>query len=221
MNILDLNNTDSNELTFPDPRYADDEGILAIGGDLSPDRLIFAYSSGIFPWYGRDQPILWWSPNPRFVLKFEDFKISKSLSKFLKKSNYEVRFNTSFEEVIKNCSISKRKDQDDTWITDEMISAYLELHKKGFAISCETYLDDELIGGLYGVAIGKMFAGESMFFKKDNASKVAFVHLVEKLQSLDFHFIDCQQETPLLASFGAKNMDRNDFLDKLSKAIKE
>ena len=218
MNILNLNNTDPNQLTFPDPRYADDEGILAIGGDLSPDRLIFAYSSGIFPWYGRNEPILWWSPNPRFVLKFEDFKTSKSLRKFIKKTDYKIKFNTNFEEVIRNCSIAKRKDQDDTWITDDMISAYLDLHKEGYAISCETYLNDELIGGLYGIAIGKMFAGESMFFKKDNASKFAFVNLVEKLRSLDFHFIDCQQETDLLASFGAKNIDRDTFLEMLQNS---
>ncbi|WP_029519952.1 leucyl/phenylalanyl-tRNA--protein transferase [Persephonella sp. IF05-L8] len=210
---------DQEDIWFPDPYNAPRDYPLAIGGDLSPERLIFAYSLGIFPWYSEDEPILWWSPDPRMVLFPDELKISRSLKKVLKNKGFEVRFNTAFEDVIKNCATVKRKGQDGTWLTPEMIEAYIRLHKLGFAHSVETYLDGKLVGGLYGVAIGGVFFGESMFHKVSDASKVAFVHLVKRLKEKGFDIIDCQQSTPHMARFGAREIPRKEFLDIISKSI--
>ena len=210
---------DKEDIWFPDPYNAPGDYPLAIGGDLSPERLIFAYSLGIFPWYSEDEPILWWSPDPRMVLFPDELKISRSLKKVLKNKGFEVRFNTAFEDVIKNCATVKRKGQDGTWLTPEMIEAYIKLHKLGFAHSVETYLEGKLVGGLYGVAIGGVFFGESMFHKVSNASKVAFVHLVRRLKEKGFDIIDCQQSTPHMARFGAREIPRKEFLDIISKSI--
>ena len=210
---------DKEDIWFPDPYNAPGDYPLAIGGDLSPERLIFAYSLGIFPWYSEGEPILWWSPDPRMVLFPDELKISRSLKKVLKNKGFEVKFNTAFEEVIKNCATVKRKGQDGTWLTPEMIEAYIRLHKLGFAHSVETYLDGKLVGGLYGVAIGGAFFGESMFHKVSDASKVAFVHLVNRLKEKGFDIIDCQQSTPHMARFGAREIPRKEFLDIISKSI--
>ncbi len=199
--------------TFPDPREASDEGLLAWGGDLNENRLLTAYRNGIFPWYNEDDPILWWSPNPRLVLYLNDLKVSKSLKRNIKK--YEVKFDTNFKEVIKAC----RDIRDETWINREIIEKYTNLHKMGFANSVETYYKGELIGGLYGISIGRVFCGESMFSKKSDASKVALYHLVERLKRLNFHFIDCQIPTNHLKSMGAIEISRERFLNELKKAL--
>ncbi len=212
---------DDNEIWFPDPELSPGDYPLAAGGDLSPERLIFAYSLGIFPWYSEGEPILWWSPDPRMVLFPDDLKVSRSLKKVLKNKGFEIKFDTNFEEVIKNCASVPRPGQEGTWLTDEMIEAYINLHKLGFAHSVETYLDGKLVGGLYGVSLGGVFFGESMFHLVSDASKVAFVHLVKKLKSLDFDMIDCQQSTPHMAKFGAKEIPRNKFLEILNKSLKK
>lgn len=216
MNILPLSKYD---LTFPSPRLACDEGILAYGGDLSVNRIMYGYSRGIFPWFNEDDPILWWSPNPRFVLKLEDFKISKSLSKTIKKNIYEVKFDTNFREVIENCAKVKRVHEEGTWITQDMIEAYCELFDAGFAHSFESYYNGELVGGGYGVVIGNIFCGESMFTHKSDASKVAFVTLVQRLMASGFSLIDSQVYTEHLASFGAKNISRDEYLSLVDKAL--
>ncbi len=205
------------ELVFPDPSTATKEGIVAYGGDLSPSRLMMAYRNGIFPWFSEGDPILWWSPNPRFILELDEFKISKSLKKSIKK--YEVRFNSAFDEVVKNCSTTPRANQRGTWITASMAEAYSELHSLGHAMSVESYFDGELVGGLYGVVVGQIFCGESMFSHRSDASKVALAKLVEYLKSRDFAFIDAQVYTPHLASLGAKEIDRNIFLERLKSSI--
>jgi len=212
---------DENEIWFPDPYKAPKDFPLAVGGDLSPDRLLFAYSLGIFPWYSEGEPVLWWSPDPRMVLFPENLKISRSLKKVLKNKGFEIRFDTDFERVIKMCATVKRPGQEGTWLTEEMINAYIKLHKLGYAHSVETYLNGELVGGLYGVSIGKTFFGESMFHTVSDASKVAFVHLVRKLKEWDFDMIDCQQSTPHMARFGAVDIPRKEFLDKLKESIKK
>ncbi len=199
--------------TFPNPREASDEGLLAWGGDLNENRLLTAYRNGIFPWYNENDPILWWSPNPRLVLYLNDLKVSKSLKRNIKK--YEVKFDTNFKEVIKAC----RDIRDETWINREIIEKYTNLHKMGFANSVETYYKGELVGGLYGISIGRVFCGESMFSKKSDASKVALYHLVERLKRLNFHFIDCQIPTNHLKSMGAIEISRDRFLNELKKAL--
>lgn len=194
-------------------------GLLAIGGDLSSDRLLTAYRSGIFPWFSEGEPVLWWSPNPRMVLFPQDFKVSKSLAKRLKKNDYEVRFNTSFRQVMEACANTYRPDQDGTWITSDIIDAYCELHRLGYAHSAETWIDDTLVGGLYGVLINKMFYGESMFHHVTDASKIAFAHMVEYLKNKNVSMIDCQMNTQHLASLGAQEISRADFIDQLKKLI--
>lgn len=200
------------ELVFPDPSTATSEGIVAYGGDLSPSRLLKAYREGIFPWFSEGDPIIWWSPNPRFILELDELKISKSLKKSLKK--FEVRFNTNFERVIDSCSGRSK-----TWITPAMREAYIELFNLGHAMSVESYFEDELVGGLYGVIVGRVFCGESMFSHKNDASKVALAILVQELKNRDFDFIDAQVYTPHLASLGAKEIDRGLFLERLKSAI--
>ena len=194
-------------------------GLIAIGGDLSLPRLLNAYQHGIFPWFSEGEPILWWSPNPRMVLFPDELKISNSLKKTLKNKPFEVRFNTAFRQVISACSHTLRADQPGTWITQDIIEAYCTLHNAGYAISAECWQDNTLVGGCYGVKIGKMFYGESMFHLVTDASKVAFVHLVQKLKSEGVGLIDCQMKTAHLARFGAKEISRDDLIDNLSSLI--
>lgn len=211
------------EIDTPFPRLEfalkEPNGLLAAGGDLSLKRLLTAYRSGIFPWYNEGEPILWWSPDPRMVLFPFELKISRSLAKRLKNLDYEVRFNTAFREVMQCCASAQRRGQNGTWITEDIINGYCELHQAGFAHSAETWIDGKLAGGLYGVAIGKMFYGESMFHHATDASKIAFVHLVQRLQQQDFGMIDCQMKTPHLASLGAKEISRSEFSQRLAKLV--
>jgi len=191
-------------------------GLIAIGGDLSSSRLLAAYRQGIFPWFSDDEPILWWSPDPRMVLFPDTLKISSSLKKIIKKQSFEIRFNTAFREVITACSSTLRAGQHGTWITQDIIDAYCNLHKEGHAISSEAWLNEQLVGGCYGVKIGKMFYGESMFHTVSDASKVAFVHLVQHLKSERVGMIDCQMKTAHLARFGAYEINRAEFMRKLN-----
>lgn len=209
----------NDKIVFPPVEKANDEGILAIGGDLSQERLLLAYRSGIFPWYS-ELPILWWSPNPRFVLFPNEIHISKSTKKFIKKNTYTLTLDTNFRQVISNCKNVNRKWQHGTWITDEMLEAYCNLHQKGYAHSVETWENGELVGGLYGVSLGKMFFGESMFSVKSNASKVAFIYLTSILQQEEFLLIDSQVHTNYLESMGGKHIPRNDFIQILNKGLK-
>ncbi|MBK5241635.1 leucyl/phenylalanyl-tRNA--protein transferase [Clostridium sp.] len=205
----------SNDLAFPDPSLSEEDGLLAIDGDLSPERLLLAYSNGIFPWFSEEEPILWWSPDPRFIIYPKDIKISHSMKKILKNKIYRVSFDTCFRDVISNCA-NIRKDTG-TWITDEMIEAYCKLHELGFAHSVETFHGDKLVGGLYGISIGKCFFGESMFSTMDNASKVAFITLSKLLEEKEFTLIDCQVHTDHLESLGGVFISRKDFLSLLKK----
>jgi len=209
----------SKEIIFPSPEHARKDGLLAIGGDLGEERLLKAYSMGIFPWYNDDSPILWWSPDPRLILIPEELNISRSLRKVIKKGIFKVTMDAAFEEVIRNCSEVTRKGQDGTWITEDMVEAYIRLHKSGYAHSVESWHEGELVGGLYGIILGKAFFGESMFSKASNASKVAFVTLVEKLRDKGFALIDCQVRTEHLISLGAREVHRKKFLDMLRKAL--
>jgi leucyl/phenylalanyl-tRNA---protein transferase len=208
------------DMVFPPPDYADPSGLLAVGGDLSSERLLEAYRVGIFPWYSDDQPILWWSPDPRFMLELDEFKISRSLQKTLRRKIFQVTFDRVFEEVIAACSVVPREGQRGTWITQEMRDAYLELHGLGYAHSVESWLGGKLVGGLYGVSLGKAFFGESMFHHKTDASKVALATLVEKLKIWGFHFIDSQMTTEHMMSLGAKEVPRRIFLKRLQSALR-
>ncbi|HEY3301487.1 MAG TPA: leucyl/phenylalanyl-tRNA--protein transferase [Methylophilaceae bacterium] len=195
-------------------------GLLAIGGTLTAARLLEAYQQGIFPWFNEGDPVLWWSPDPRMVLFPKELKISHSLAKRLKKTDYEVRINTAFKAVISECANTARRQEDGsytygTWITEDIIQAYTELHRLGYAHSAETWIDGKLVGGLYGVTIGKMFYGESMFHHVTDGSKLAFVHLVKRLQADGFGMIDCQMKTSHLASLGAREISRDDFSRRL------
>lgn len=199
-------------LLFPDPELAEPDGLLAVGGDLSTERLLLAYQNGIFPWYGDDTPILWYSPHERFVLFPEELKISKSMQQLLRSDKFRITVDTSFEEVITACSSVKRNGQDGTWITGEMKAAYIKLHNEGFAHSVEVWEQDNLVGGLYGVKIGTVFCGESMFGLVSNASKIALIHLCN---SGLYQLIDCQVHTSHLASMGAKLNSRKGYMDIL------
>jgi leucyl/phenylalanyl-tRNA---protein transferase len=207
----------SKELYFPPVSEASEEGILAIGGDLSPERLLLAYKNGIFPWFNEDEPILWWSPEERMVLFFEDLKISKSMRNILNRNIFRVTFNSAFEDVIANCKLSKRSGQDGTWITKEMEKAYTKLHKMGIAKSVEVWLGEELVGGLYGIDLGDLFCGESMFSKVSNASKVAFIHLAKQLEQANYKLLDCQVYNEHLASLGCVEIDRDDFMKIIAR----
>ena len=209
----------SNELYFPPVTEADVEGILAIGGDLSTQRLLLAYRNGIFPWYSDDEPIIWWCPNPRFVLFSDEIKISKSMRAVLKKQTYYFTINTCFNNVIKNCKTINREGQNGTWISEEVIDAYTNLHNLGYALSAETWKNNKLVGGLYGVKMGNIFFGESMFSLSPNASKVAFIQLVQHLKNEGVKLIDCQVYTNHLESLGAKMIDRNDFMHLLEQHL--
>jgi leucyl/phenylalanyl-tRNA--protein transferase len=205
------------DLCFPDVEESTEEGIVAVGGDLSVERLILAYSKGIFPWYSSDKsPILWWSPDPRFVLFPENLIVSKSMRPYFNQNKFKVTWDQNFEDVIKNCQKIDREDQPGTWITSKMLAAYIQLHKKGYAHSVEVWLENELVGGLYGISLGKVFFGESMFAKVSNASKFGFISLVNQLKQKGFLLIDCQQETKHLESLGANAIKRKDFIDILN-----
>ncbi|MDQ7045716.1 MAG: leucyl/phenylalanyl-tRNA--protein transferase [Sulfurimonas sp.] len=207
------------KLEFPHPSQADEDGILAWGGDLNPYRLIIAYQNGIFPWYSKNDPILWWSPNPRLIMELDDFKLSKSLKKSLKKFTY--KFDTNFEEVMNKCRMKQRKGQNGTWIQEDIIKAFSELKTLDIAHSIEAYYYDELVGGLYGLSIGKVFCGESMFANKSDASKSAYAILIKHLKKWGYEFIDCQVPTDHLKSLGAKEISRDDFLERLYKVNME
>lgn len=212
----DLTWLSQDNLAFPDSHLAlkDPNGLLAIGGNLSVNTLIKAYSNGIFPWYCEDQPIMWWSPTPRAVIYLEDIKINRTLRKFLNKSKYTVTFNQAFEKVISLCADAPFRD-DDTWIVDDMLDAYINLHQAGHAHSIEVWDDDILVGGLYGVSIGGFFSGESMFYTAPNASKVALIALVEKLKGCGALFVDCQITNPFLESMGATEIPREQFMSEM------
>ncbi|MGD9081391.1 MAG: leucyl/phenylalanyl-tRNA--protein transferase [Desulfobacterales bacterium] len=207
------------ELVFPSPQLARKEGLLAVGGDLSQDRLLLAYRMGIFPWYTEDEPIMWWSPDPRLVLYPSELRVSRSLKKTIKKQTFRLTVDESFESVINACAHSRTKADEGTWIVGEMITAYCRLHESGLAHSVEVWQSGSLVGGLYGVSLGKCFFGESMFTLISNASKVALVALVQHLQTLGFHFVDCQISTPHLLSFGAQEIPRTQFLKELEQAL--
>lgn len=209
------------DCSFPPINQALNEpnGLIAIGGDLSAARLLSAYRQGIFPWFSAGEPILWWSPDPRMVLYPDELKISKSLAKILKNNAFETRINTAFQAVITACSNMPRNGQPGTWITDDMINAYCDLHIQGFALCAETWLNGKLVGGCYGIKIGQMFYGESMFHTQPNASKIAFVYLVEWLKKQQVGMIDCQMKTPLLSSFGGREINRDDFIQTLTKLV--
>ncbi len=213
MNIPRLNKY---TLTFPNPNDANEEGIVAWGGDLNPYRLINAYKNGIFPWYGKNDPIIWWSTNPRLIMELDDFKLSRSLKKNMK--NFEYRFDANFEEVIKQCSSVKRENQNGTWIQNDIIEAYSSLHDMGIAHSVESYLNGKLVGGLYGVVVGRVFCGESMFSLVSDASKSAYATLVKHLKFWGYDFIDCQVPTNHLKNLGAKEVTREYFLNRLNYA---
>lgn len=206
------------ELLFPPVHLAEPDGLLAIGGDLSTERLLLAYRNGIFPWYEGDH-ILWWCPDPRFVLVPSELKISKSMAQLLRRQAFEFTINKAFSEVISHCKTISRRGQNGTWITEEIREAYTRLHHQGYAHSAEVWQNGELVGGLYGIRLGKMFFGESMFSKVSNASKYAFISYVQHLMTEDVQLIDCQVYTEHLASLGARMMPRATFVDILSKLV--
>lgn len=209
----------SDEIAFPSPQLAE-EGLLAVGGDLSRKRLLLAYRMGIFPWYSKYEPILWWSPDPRLVLYPGELRVSKSLQKTIKKGLFKITMDQAFEVVINACAHSRTSADEGTWIVEEMVDAYCDLHESGFAHSVEAWQADRLAGGLYGVSLGRCFFGESMFTHISNASKVAFVALVKHLQALNFDLIDCQVSTPHLLRFGAREIPRARYLNELKKSLK-
>ncbi len=205
----------SDKISFPPVTVASPEGIVAVGGDLSVERLLLAYKSGIFPWYNEGEPIIWYSPNQRMVLFPKKLKVSKSMRQLIRKDKFKVTYNTCFTDVIANCKTMNRKDQGGTWITTEMQQAYIKLHGLGIAKSVEVWIDNELVGGLYGIDLENMFSGESMFSKASNASKIAFIYLVEKLQKENYKLLDCQVYNNHLASLGAEEIPRKEFLKYL------
>ncbi len=209
----------TNELYFPPVDSASTEGILAFGGDLSPERLLLAYRSGIFPWFNIDEPIIWWSPNPRMVLFLDEIKVSKSMRNILNRNVFKVTFNQNFSAVIRNCQKIVRPGQDGTWISEQMISAYEKLHELGHAMSVEVWQDEVLVGGLYGVDLGHVFCGESMFSSVSNASKVAFVSLVNHLKSNQYQLLDCQVYNEHLASLGCREINRDDFIKLIKMTV--
>jgi leucyl/phenylalanyl-tRNA--protein transferase len=212
MNIPQLHKYD---LKFPHPNDANEDGILAWGGDLNHSRLIRAYQNGIFPWYSKGDPIIWWSPNPRLIMELNDFKLSRSLQKSLKK--FEYKFDTNFKEVMHKCATTQRNGQNGTWIQDDIIEAYSVLYDLGIAHSIESYQNGILVGGLYGVVVGKVFCGESMFARVNDASKSAYAILIQHLKYWGYDFIDCQVPTNHLKSLGAKEVSRDYFLSRLTE----
>ncbi|MEN8247172.1 MAG: leucyl/phenylalanyl-tRNA--protein transferase [Thermodesulfobacteriota bacterium] len=209
----------SEELVFPPTHLAAEGGLLAVGGDLSAERLLLAYGQGIFPWYSDDEPILWWSPDPRLVLHPEEIRVSRSLKRTLNKALFRVTMDKAFDQVIQACAQSRIESGEATWIVEDMIQAYCRLHEDGFAHSVEAWQGGELVGGLYGVSLGGCFFGESMFTRVSNASKVAFVHLARQLSDWSFTLIDCQVTTGHLMRFGAREVPRPAFLELLKDAL--
>lgn len=206
---------DPNEISFPNPQHYDGhEGIIAYGGDLSMERIWFAYQNGIFPWFNPGEEILWWCPDPRFVLFPRNLKVSKSMRKILKNETFTFTENQNFREVIRNCREVTRKGQDGTWLSDELMESFIRLHEYGFAKSIEVWQDDRLVGGFYGLQVGKVFCGESMFAKVSNASKAGFIYFVEKYQD-ELALIDCQSHTEHLESLGATMIPKQEFLKTL------
>lgn len=203
------------ELIFPPQHHAEPDGLLGIGGDLSANRLLLAYEKGIFPWFSEGEPIFWWCPDPRFVLYPQKLKVSKSMKQVLRKGTFEVSYDQDFAGVIRACQQAYRPGQLGTWITEEMLDAYMELHKLGYAHSVEVWQEKQLIGGLYGISLGRCFFGESMFAKASNASKTGFITLVRDLQDRNFDLVDCQVPTSHLASLGAENVSRASFLQRI------
>ena len=206
----------SKELFFPPVSEANSDGILAVGGDLSPERLLLAYKSGIFPWFEGEEPILWWATNPRMVLFLDELVVSKSMRNILNRNSFKLTFNQNFKEVISNCQRIKRDGQRGTWITDEMIEAYSKLNEMGIAKSVEVWQNDVLVGGLYGIDLGTVFCGESMFSKVSNASKVAFIALANQLRETNYKLLDCQVYNEHLASLGCREIEREDFMQILN-----
>jgi leucyl/phenylalanyl-tRNA---protein transferase len=209
----------SRDAVFPDPALSEPDGLLAVGGDLSPERLLTAYAEGIFPWFGDDSPILWWSPDPRLVLDPAAVHVPRSLARTIRHGRFRVTADTAFERVIRRCAEQDRPGQDGTWITGEMIDAYLRLHGLGFAHSFEAWDGEALAGGLYGVSLGAAFFGESMFADRPDASKVAFVQAVEWLRGVGVRLVDCQVRTDHLVRFGAREIPRAEFLARLADAL--
>jgi len=208
----------SSKNVFPPPEEADEDGLLCMGGDLSEERLLVAYRNGIFPWYDGDTP-LWWNPDPRFVIFPEELKVSKSMKQVLKRNDFTFTRNQDFLQVIRNCQHAKRKDQDGTWINEDVIQAYHRLHLSGYAVSYEAWQQKELVGGFYGIKMGRVFFGESMFSKVSNASKATFITAVGQMINESIQLIDCQVYTPHLESLGARMIDRDDFLGLLKELI--
>ena len=209
------------EIAFPEPSEAEPDGLLAVGGDLSPERVLAAYSVGIFPWPHKGWPLLWFSPDPRMVLLPTELKLQRSLRQTIRKQRYEIRFDTDFKGVMTACAKAERPGQDGTWITKPMIKAYTHLHELGFAHSAEAWLDGKLVGGAYGISLGAAYFGESMFAIEPDASKVAFATLVEKLNGWGFQFIDAQVHTEHLERFGAREIPREEYLEMLETALRE
>lgn len=207
-----------NDFIFPPVELASRTGILAVGGDLSPQRLLAAYENGIFPWYADDEPIIWWSPDPRFVLFPNELKIAKTMKPVLKRQTFQITYDRNFTEVIASCQKPRRKESD-TWITEDMRQAYCKLHNMGYAHSIEAWYEDKLVGGLYGISLGRCFFGESMFSFMSNASKAAFITLVNRLKELGFQMIDCQVYTAHLKSLGARHIPRDHFISLLKEAL--
>jgi leucyl/phenylalanyl-tRNA--protein transferase len=210
----------SDKIAFPPPYLAEKEGLLAIGGDLCEKRLLLAYQMGIFPWYSENEPIMWWTPDPRLVLYPGEIVISKSLKKIIRKKVFQITIDTAFERVIRSCAEIRTENNEETWIVEDMVDAYCRLHESGFAHSFEAWKDGELTGGLYGISLGKCFFGESMFSHQSNSSKVAFVSLVDFLRERSFKMIDCQVTTEHLIRSGAREIPRKIFLKELASALK-
>lgn len=210
----------SKKIEFPPAWLARSDGLLCIGGDLSPTRLLLAYKNGIFPWFSKDEPFLWWSPDPRLVLFPKEINISKSLKKKIKKNRLKITVDRAFKQTIRSCAKPRERMHEGTWLVDEMIDSYIQLHHMGFAHSIETWRDNQLVGGLYGVCLGRSFFGESMFSFESDASKIALVALANHLRRQDFDLIDCQVTTDHLLSMGAHEISRNSFLDIISKSVK-
>ncbi len=206
---------DSNEISFPDPNLLESEsGIMAVGGDLSPERLYFAYQLGLFPWYNPGEEILWWCPDPRFVLFPKDLKVSKSMRKIMRDEVFSFTENKSFRQVIEECKDTFRKDQDGTWLSDDLVNSIVKLHEAGIAKSIEVWQNEELVGGFYGIQIGKIFCGESMFAKVSNASKAGFIYFIQS-QKDNLELIDCQIHSEHLESLGATMISKKDYLNRL------
>lgn len=209
----------SEELVFPHPSLATEDGLLAVGGDLSPERMLLAYANGIFPWYSEGRPLMWWCPRPRLILQPQDLRVGRTLRKTIKRRRYRITCDQAFDRVMAACADVPRPDQDGTWITADLTEAFAELHRRGVAHSIEAWEDDELVGGLYGLALGRIFFGESMFALRPDASKVAFVHLVRQLAAWDFDLVDCQVVTDHLTRFGAETIELDAFLDRLEAGV--